>query len=115
MEDEHTTLHVYMYNKWGKNIHRKMYMHCYRTTLQIIPCNTSNGIEGINSQLKNVEGMKGGNIKLHQFCRKMNMDTFPEHKRKYELAQLSAADMDLGQRPDEKPYLINRPRRFMNG
>jgi len=91
-----------------------MYMHCYRTTLQIIPCNTSNGIEGINSQLKNVEGMKGGNIKLHQFCRKMNMDTFPEHKRKYELAQLSAADMDLGQRPDEKPYLINRPRRFMN-
>ena len=45
----------------------------------------------------------------------MGVVVFPEQKKVYLAAQLSAAAQDLGPRADEKVYLLNRPRRFYSG
>ena len=44
----------------------QMWQSCYRVQLQIIPCNTTNGVESINSHVKNTDDMNGGHIKIHQ-------------------------------------------------
>ena len=43
-----------------------MWQSCYRLHLQVTPCNTSNGVESLNSHLKNVDDLNGGHIKMYQ-------------------------------------------------